>query len=132
MLGGAKIDIDTLVRIADLFRYRWDPAVLAVLAERPYRYRALHSRLESHVGEHVDDNALTRSLHRVTRSGLVRADSNRSGSRAIKTYALTDRGRNHMMTYQALVTVYAHAHLPEGQCDGACAVHPPRQAQRAA
>lgn len=130
--GGIQIDIDALVRIADLFRYRWDPAVLAVLAERPYRYRALHTRLESHVGEHVDDNALTRSLQRITRSGMVRADSKRFGSRVIKTYVLTDRGRDNLMTYEAIVTVYAHIHMPADKCDGSCAIHTPRHAERAA
>jgi DNA-binding PadR family transcriptional regulator len=129
---GEEIDIDALVRIADLFRLRWDPAVLAVLAERPSRYRALHTRLESHVGEHVDDNALTRCLQRATRSGLIRADSKRLGSRIIKTYALTERGRDQLMTYEAIVAVYAHVHMPESECDGGCSVHTSPQAERAA
>lgn len=115
---GAKIDIDALVRIADLFRFRWDPPILVVLAEKPFRFRALHSRLETHVGEHVDDNALTRSLHRLTRSGLVRADSKSAGSRVIKTYGLSDKGRQHLLTYEAIVTAYVHLHLLQDECDG--------------
>ncbi|MFI9641424.1 hypothetical protein ACIG87_15390 [Micromonospora sp. NPDC051925] len=80
----------------------------------------------------MDDNALTRSLHRATRAGLVRADSERSGSRVINTYALTDRGRESLMTYEAIATVYTHVHLPEDACDGNCSIHTPRQAERAA
>lgn len=117
---GTKIDIDTLVRIADLFRHRLDPAVLAVLAERPYRYRALHNRLTAQVREHVDDNALSRSLQRLTRHGLVRADSKHHGSRPINIYTLTNDGREQMLTYEAIATGYAHVHMPESQCDGDC------------
>lgn len=48
------------------------------------------------VREHVDDNALSRSLQRLTRFGLVQADSKRHGSRSINIYTLTDNGREHM------------------------------------
>jgi DNA-binding HxlR family transcriptional regulator len=75
------------------------------------------------VREHVDDNALSRSLQRLTRFGLVRADSKRHGSRSINIYTLTDNGREHMLTYEAIATVYAHVHLPGDQCDGSCSVH---------
>lgn len=100
------IDIDKLVRIAEYFRFRWDPPILAELAQRPSRFRALASRLETHVGEHVDDNALSRSLHRLTRSGLVTADGNRIGGRDFKVYRLTAKGREHVNTYGALVAVF--------------------------
>lgn len=100
------IDIDTLVRIAEYFRFRWDPPILAELAQRPSRFRALASRLETHVGEHVDDNALSRSLQRLTRSGLVTADDNRVGRRDFKVYRLTAKGREHVRTYGALVAVF--------------------------
>lgn len=114
-MGGQKIDIDVLVRIADLFRHRLDPAVLAVLAERPYRYRALTNRLTAQVRAHVDDNAVSRSLKRLTRFGLVRADSKHHGSRAINIYMLTDNGRELCLTYEAIATGYAHVHMPEGR-----------------
>jgi DNA-binding HxlR family transcriptional regulator len=130
--GGLKIDIEQLIRIADLFRTRWDPPILAVLAEKPFRFRALHSQLEAHVGEHVDDNALTRSLHRLTRSNLVRVDSKRSGNRLIKTYSLSENGREQLATYEAIVDVYTHLHLPADKCDGRCPVHAQQPKERAA
>ncbi|SCE63864.1 hypothetical protein GA0070216_10142 [Micromonospora matsumotoense] len=80
----------------------------------------------------MDDNALTRSLHRATRSGLVRADSKSSGSRVINTYALTDLGRDSLATYEAIAAVYAHVHLPEDACDGSCSIHTRQRAERAA
>jgi len=121
---GLTIDIDAIVRVADLFRFRWDPAVLAVLAERPFRFRALHTRLVTQIGEHVDDNALTRSLHRLTRAGLIQADSRRMGSRPIKIYGLSDKGRVHLMKIEAIVCVFTDAHTSDDECDGKCRVHP--------
>jgi DNA-binding HxlR family transcriptional regulator len=120
MHGGIKIDIDALVRIADLFRHRMDPAVLAVLAERPYRFRALSNRLTAQVRVHVDDNAVSRSLKRLTRHGLVRADSKRHGTREINLYMLTDTGREMYLTYEAIHNGYADVHMLESQCDGNC------------
>ena len=127
--GEPKIEIDALVRIAGLFRFRWDPPILAVLAERSFRFRALLTRLESHIGEHVDDNALTRSLRRLTRSGLVRADNKRVGRRNIKVYSVTDTGREHVELYHAFITVYEHRRKPAGACDRTCCVHGPQRTQ---
>jgi DNA-binding PadR family transcriptional regulator len=102
------------------------------LSEKPFRFRALHTQLEAHVGEHVDDNALTRSLHRLTRSGMVRADTKRSGNRLIKTYSLSDKGREQLTTYEAIVDAYTHLRLPEDECDGKCLIHDPQQERCAA
>lgn len=121
---GGKIDISALVRIADLFRFRWDPPILAVLAERQLRFRALHTQLESHIDEHVDDNALTRSLKRLTRLGMIRVDSKRLGNRMIKAYSLSDKGHERLTAYVAIITVYAHLEQPAHECDGCC-VHKP-------
>jgi DNA-binding HxlR family transcriptional regulator len=103
-----------------------------VLAEKPFRFRALHTRLESHVGEHVDDNALTRSLHRLTRLDLIRADSKHFGNRVINTYSLSEPGRENLAAYEALVTVYLHLHELHGKCDGRCPVHEAQDDERAA
>ncbi|GAA0447908.1 hypothetical protein Aca07nite_73430 [Actinoplanes capillaceus] len=112
-----------------MFRFRWDPPILAVLAEKPFRFRALHAQLVAHVGEHVDDNALTRSLQRLTRSGLVQADSQQSGNRQINTYRLSDKGRVRLVAYEAMVTVYAHINLSPDECDGRCSVHRERDGE---
>jgi DNA-binding PadR family transcriptional regulator len=119
-----------LVRIAEYFRFRWDPPILAELAQRPSRFRALASRLETHVGEHVDDNALSRSLQRLTRSGLVTADGNRVGRRDFKVYRLTAKGREHVHTYLALVAVFANKPHPDS--DHGCCTHRPERTQDAA
>jgi DNA-binding HxlR family transcriptional regulator len=105
---------------------------MAVLAERPYRYRALHTRLETHLGEHVDDNAVSRSLQRLTKIGAVRADSKRFGSRVIKTYSLADKGESYLATYEALACVLAHLDMSSDECDGVCPVHDGLCAKRAA
>ncbi|NUR30049.1 MAG: hypothetical protein HOV83_30070 [Catenulispora sp.] len=94
--------------------------MLAVLAERPYRYRALTNRLTAQVRVHVDDNAVSRSLHRLTRFGLVQADSRHHGSRAINIYTLTPNGRELYLTYEAIATGYARAQPPGTPCDGSC------------
>lgn len=128
--GGLEIDIDALVRIAEYFRFRWDPPILAELAERASRFRALASRLETHVGEHVDDNALSRSLHRLTRTGLITADCTQVGRRDYKLYRPTGKGHQHVKTYAAVTTAYTHLDQPEhGRCDGCC-LHGPQRTDR--
>jgi hypothetical protein len=72
------------------------------------------------------------SLQRLTRHGLIRADSKRYGSRVIKTYTLAEKGRDHLKTYEAIVTVYAHVHIAHDECGGTCAIHPADQTNRAA
>jgi DNA-binding PadR family transcriptional regulator len=123
-MGCLVIDIDVLARVAEYFRFRWDPPILAELAQRPSRFRALASRLETHVGEHMDDNALSRSLQRLTRSGLVTADGNRVGRRDVKVYRLTALGREHVRTYRALVTAFIDN--PDPGPDHGGVVCPPR------
>jgi len=125
--GGLAIDIDTqtLARIAEHFRHRWDPLVLAELSEQPSRFRALASRLETHVGEHVDDNALSRSLHRLTRFGLVTAERRSVGRRDLKTYRLTRTGREQVGTFAAFVAVITHK--PEDGHNDGCCIHGPHQ-----
>lgn len=120
---GLVIDIDVLVRIGDLFRFRWDPPVLAVLEERPFRFRALLTRLESQVGEHVDDNALSRSLHRLTGSGLVGVEVTPIGGRNFNVYGLTETGHKYLETYGAFIAIYARVEKPCDDCSGCCLRH---------
>jgi DNA-binding HxlR family transcriptional regulator len=117
---GPRDGLDVLVQIADLFRFRWDPPILAVLAERPLRFRALLRRLEAHVGDHVDDNALSRSLHRLTRMEYVRAESERIGQRDFPFYSITRAGRDHVATYDAFIALYQGLHASGGDCNGCC------------
>jgi DNA-binding HxlR family transcriptional regulator len=120
---GAEIDIDVLVRMADRLRFRHDPPILAALSTRPRRFRELHARLEANLGEHVDDNTLTRGLGRLTRSGLIHVESTLKGLRDFKTYSLSDLGRERLREVEGLLAVYAHLLSPADECDGGCYQH---------
>ncbi|MFI7509603.1 hypothetical protein ACIBSS_22555 [Micromonospora aurantiaca] len=80
----------------------------------------------------MDDNAVSRSLHRLTKAGAIRADSKHFGSRIIKTYALADKGESYLVTYEALARVFAHVNMSRDDCDGACPVHDGPCGKRAA
>jgi DNA-binding HxlR family transcriptional regulator len=129
---GTKIDLEKLIHVAGMFRFRWDPPVLAVLAERPFRFRALHARLQAQIGDHVDDNALTRSLHRLTTSGLVHIDSTPSGNRTINTYSLSEHGREQLGTYKAIVEAYGRRRPSRNARVTKSDVRPLRQSEHAA
>jgi DNA-binding PadR family transcriptional regulator len=100
------INVDVYLKIVNLFRFRWDPAILAVLAEHPYRFRELANRLETQIDEHIDDNAVSRSLRRLTRAKHVQPTRTRIGRREVPVYAITDEGRLHLQTYGALIDTY--------------------------
>jgi DNA-binding HxlR family transcriptional regulator len=98
------ININTLLEIADIFRFRWDAATLACL-EQPIRFRALARELTTRLGDRVEDNALSRSLNRLRRTGLVTAHHTQAGRRLVPLYQLTDKGRQRR-AHQALVLIY--------------------------
>jgi DNA-binding HxlR family transcriptional regulator len=99
------ININTLLEIADIFRFRWDAATLACL-DQPIRFRALARELTTRLGNRVEDNALSRSLNRLRRTGLVTAHHTQAGRRLVPLYQLTDKGRQRRAQYQALVLIY--------------------------
>jgi DNA-binding PadR family transcriptional regulator len=103
---GPVINIHTLFEIADLFRFRWDAATLASLADQPLRFRALAKRLGSDLGDRVEDNSLTRSLARLRRGGLIVAGATTIGERVVPLYQLTDQGRTRLAQYRAIVHTY--------------------------
>jgi DNA-binding HxlR family transcriptional regulator len=103
--GVILININTLLEIADIFRFRWDAATLACL-EQPIRFRALARELTTRLGDRVEDNALSRSLNRLRRTGLVTAHHTQAGRRVVPLYQLTDKGRQRRAQYQALVLIY--------------------------
>lgn len=101
------IDVDVYLEISDLFRFRYDPAVLSAIAERPYRFRELVSRLERQVdGGHVDDNAVGRSLKRLTNDNHVRKSKMRHGNKIVPVYSITDEGRLSVRLYHAFIDAY--------------------------
>jgi DNA-binding HxlR family transcriptional regulator len=89
-----------------MFRFRWDPAILACLAEQPLRYRALAKQLGSRIDDRVEDNALTRGLGRLRRNGLVAAHRTSVGRRIVPAYCLTALGRAQLERYHELVRAY--------------------------
>ncbi len=100
------ISVDVYLEIADLFRFRYDPAVLGIIAERPHRFRELVSRLESHVEGHVDDNAVGRSLKRLARVKHVAKTHMQVGRRRVPVYRITDEGCLHLRVYDAFADAY--------------------------
>ena len=70
----------------DLFLHRWDPVLLAALAEGPRR----RADLRSSVGG-ISDKVLTESLRRLLANGLV-ARTRRGGAPPRVDYALTALG----------------------------------------
>jgi DNA-binding HxlR family transcriptional regulator len=100
------IDVDVYLEISDLFRFRYDPAVLSAIAERPYRFRDLVTRLEGQVAGHVDDNAVSRSLRRLADDNHVRKAKMRDGNKIVPVYSITDQGRLSVRLYHAFIDAY--------------------------
>lgn len=102
------VDVNAYLEISDLFRFRYDPPVLSLIAERPYRFRDLVTRLESQVEGHVDDNAVGRSLKRLTNVRHVRRAKMRDGSKLVPVYSITDEGTLSVGVYRAFIDAYRH------------------------
>ena len=100
------MDADLYLEIADLFKHRWDPAVLDVLAERPERFRALSRRVQTRIEGHFDDNALGRSLKRLRKAKYIRTTDTAIGRRSVWTYHLTDKGRGLADLYRGVADDY--------------------------
>jgi DNA-binding PadR family transcriptional regulator len=98
--------VHTLILIADLFRFRWDPAVLACLAEQPRRNGALARTLGLRVGDRVEDNTLYRSLGRLRRGGLVTAEQIAAAGHNVPIYRITSHGRTLHDLYDAIAAGY--------------------------
>jgi DNA-binding PadR family transcriptional regulator len=107
------LNIESYLEMADLFRFRWDPAILAVIADRPSRFRALATALERQIDEHVDDNALWRSLRRLQRSGHIESRKLAVGRREVPVYTITAAGATQLKTYGAFIDVYERINVAE-------------------
>lgn len=112
MAGGFAINIHILFELADMFRFRWDPATLACLADKPLRFRALARQLGQSIDDRIEDNALARSLGRLKRSGYVVAHRSLVGRRTVPLYQITDQGRAQLNRYRALVITYQQLGIP--------------------
>ena len=106
-LGEIVIDVKLYFQISDMFRFRYDPALLGLIGERPHRFRELVSRLEPHVnGGHVDDNAVDRSLKRLARVKQIHKTHTRVGRRNVPIYTITDAGQLYLRVYHAFIDAY--------------------------
>ncbi|MPZ28586.1 MAG: hypothetical protein GEV12_19845 [Micromonosporaceae bacterium] len=120
--GGPAIDTHTLFEIKELFRFRWDPAILACLAEQPWRNRALARHLGERIGDRVENNTLSRSLDRLRDRGFAVVHHTTMGRRAIPIYHITDSGRIQLDVYRALVRTYVQ-HPAASRSDNGTEVH---------
>jgi DNA-binding HxlR family transcriptional regulator len=66
-----RLDLDALRELVEIFRHRWDPIILVVLAERPRRRRELTQQVCDSHGEHISDGVLSDVLNRLQDEGLI-------------------------------------------------------------
>ncbi|SRR6266545_3890151 len=78
--GGAviRLNLDLLRELVEIFRYRWDPIILVLLAERPRRRRELTQEVCDSRGEHISDGVLSDVLNRLQDEGLITKENIRA------------------------------------------------------
>jgi DNA-binding PadR family transcriptional regulator len=108
------MDVGVYLEVRDLFRYKWDPAILDVLAERPYRYLALGRRVRTLVDGTMEHGAVNRALARLQEAGYIHATPASAGGRDISVYELTDEGYQALATYRAILSTFEQMRSPEG------------------
>lgn len=101
---------DTYQQIRDLFRFKWNAAIIEVLSESPQRFRPLARQVQARAPDHLDDSTLTRCLERLMDEGHIDASERLAGRRAIRTYRLTQSGRDLVRLYAELGATYEHVH----------------------
>ena len=114
------IDLKTYWDIARLFRYKWDTGVLIALLEHPRRFSQVRQDVQAHSDEHLDDNALLRSLKRLRRAHMLSKEKTRSGRRVVSLYSITPQGRHHLDRYDVLVASWRMDKRPAAPCQGCC------------
>ena len=105
------MDAGLYLEVASLFRFRYDPTVLAALESRPSRFREIARTLQAEADPGITDTAVTRSLARLQRAGQIRAVRFAMGSREASAYELTEAGARTLELYRALLETY-RAHRP--------------------
>lgn len=107
---GANVHLE----ICRLFRSKWVPTILEVLAEQPHRFRPLAARVQARVEGHLDDSTLTRCLERMQDARHVQATHTYAGSRPIPTYQLTADGLVVLNFYQEVLAAYEQVRSASG------------------
>jgi DNA-binding PadR family transcriptional regulator len=67
----SRLNLDGLRELVDIFKHRWDPIILVLLAERPRRRRELTQEVRDSRGEHIADGVLSEVLNRLQAEGLI-------------------------------------------------------------
>jgi DNA-binding HxlR family transcriptional regulator len=66
-----RLNLDELRELVEIFRHRWDPIILVLLAERPRRRKELTQEVRDNRGEHISDGVLSDVLTRLQDEGLI-------------------------------------------------------------
>jgi DNA-binding PadR family transcriptional regulator len=113
MAWGLVMNVNDYLEIRDLFSTKWDPAVLAVLGEKPCRFLALVRRVRRRIDHEILDGAISRSLDRLQELGYVCAHPIADGEREVSMYGLTDQGRQALDEYRAIIDAYRRVRPPD-------------------
>jgi DNA-binding HxlR family transcriptional regulator len=65
-----RVNLDGLRELVEIFRHRWDPIILVLLAERPRRRKELTQEVRDS-REHISDGVLSDVLKRLQKDGLI-------------------------------------------------------------
>lgn len=106
--GHFAADCPTRV-LFDQIADKWSMMVLSVLADEPQRFNAIKRQLEG-----VTQKALTQSLRRLERNGLVARRVIPVGPVAVE-YGITPLGYTLLPPFRALYQ-WMQTHLPEVEC----------------
>src|SRR5690349_7559477 len=105
------MDVNSYREIQDLFRTDWEPAILDVVAERPYRFLALARRVRDTVDASFIDGNLTRSLTRLQEMALVhKTHGADDDGRPCQVYEVTAKGCQTLAAYHAIIEAYRRTH----------------------
>ncbi len=72
------MNLDGLRELVDIFRHRWDPIILVLLAEHPRRRKELTQEVRNNRGEHISDGVLSKALDRLRDEGLIIKEKRRA------------------------------------------------------
>jgi DNA-binding HxlR family transcriptional regulator len=101
------VEFERLRALADLAHHRWDLVILALLAERPMRYRELSQRT-CHRSERIADGVLSRTLRRLEQGGLVARATIADGSAVYRLTAAALTKVEQFRRVEALLAEEAH------------------------
>jgi DNA-binding HxlR family transcriptional regulator len=93
------VNLDGLRELAELFKHRWDPIILALVTERPRRFSELAHEVRDRSGEHISDGVLSLTLARLIVDGFI---TKRQSGRWHSLYAPTIEAHSRVQRLQQL------------------------------